>query len=170
MRDKTRKCTGNVHFCSPEEVGSWLAAMLHLDCSWRGCKDEAQACLIGGQDSSRREVCVCVLSCPFVAFLFLLLYSSVSCLPFPQMRLLKRNRARKRGNCLVLTEISLPASETQLGITRNGTHLAQTSGWRLFFCWNQAALLQRTLHGAAHINSRTYTYTDDLAYVCNAPL
>lgn len=39
-----------------------------------------------------------------------------------------------------------------------------------FFCWNQAALLQRTLHGAAHIYSRTYTYTDDLAYVCNAPL
>lgn len=60
MRDKTRKCTGNVHFYSPEGVRSWLAAMLHLDCSWRGCKDEAQTCLIGGQDSSRREVCVCV--------------------------------------------------------------------------------------------------------------
>lgn len=135
MRDKTRKCTGKVHFCSPEGVGGWLAAMLHLDCSWRGCKDEALACLIGGQDSSRRGVCVCVcvLSCPFVVFLFLLLYSSVSCLPLPQMRLLKRNLARKRGNCLVLTEIPLPASETHMGITRNGSHFAQTRSWRLFF-------------------------------------
>lgn len=78
-------------------------------------------------------MCVCVLSCPFVVFLFLLLYSSVSCLPLPQMRLLKRNLARKRGNCLVLTEIPLPASETHMGITRNGSHFAQTRSWRLFF-------------------------------------
>jgi hypothetical protein len=60
-RQKPVSVRGMSVFFSPEGVGSWLAAMLHLNCSWRGCKDETQARLIGGQDSSRR--CVCASAC-----------------------------------------------------------------------------------------------------------